>query len=127
MDGSGGGRPGCVMVFVVVAVMLGMAYGWAQEGAGHRPEDMAIHKQFYNTWMMPKDRRASCCHQMDCAPAEAYRANGHWMARKVGDDTQPFLEVPQNAEEHERSNPDGRNHLCAIATSVFCFIAGSGT
>ncbi len=82
--------------------------------------------RFYSTWMQPDDRAKSCCHKVDCAPAEAKTVDGQWYARQVG--SWKWLPVPPSKIEHDRDNPDGRNHLCAsIVGSVYCFILGSGT
>jgi hypothetical protein len=99
--------------------------------AGHPQKDQAIHEKFYNTWMMPDNPVVSCCHDKDCAPAESYWLNGHWMARKV-DDAGDFTAIPDQKVEQGRDTPDGRSHLCGnrnLNTGEFytyCFIAGAG-
>lgn len=104
----------------------------AQEHHGHPPQDMAIHEKFYSTWMMPSNRNVSCCHNEDCSPAESKLENGHWVARKVGEEGE-FTEIPPDRVEQERDSPDGRSHLCGRrygftqgGLTVFCFVPGSG-
>jgi len=59
--------------------------------------------------------------------------NGHWMARKLGDDH--WIKIPPEAVEYERTSPDGRSHLCSefymvrmygLVDKVYCFIPGVG-
>ena len=54
--------------------------------AQHPAHDQEIHQRFYSTWMWPDNRRLPCCDNTDCSPAESKFENGHWMARKLGDD-----------------------------------------
>jgi hypothetical protein len=97
----------------------------------HPPQDQAIHERFYQSWMMPDNPVVSCCSLRDCAPAETYWLNGHWMARKVGD-TGSFTPIPPQKVEQGRDTPDGRSHLCGSRGlpsgdfTVYCFIAGAG-
>lgn len=114
------------LVFLVSA-LIGQARA---QHSGHRPQDMELHRRFYNSWMMPDNRAISCCHDQDCRPAEARMVNGRWIARQEGDDGD-FTPIPENKIETERDTPDGRNHLCGRRNSphdftTFCFIAGSG-
>jgi hypothetical protein len=100
--------------------------------AEHPAEHMQLHEKFYKTWMMPDNRNVSCCHDEDCAPAQTYRKDGRWYARKEGD-TGDFTPVPPQKVEQDRDSPDGRSHICGRRygfnggeLSVFCFIAGAG-
>jgi hypothetical protein len=97
--------------------------------AQHPEHDVEIHKQFYNSWMMPKDRTRSCCHERDCYPTEARKIGGRWEAKRREDGQ--WLVVPDDTIELDRDNPDGRNHLCApppeYGTIPYCFIIGGGT
>ena len=116
-------------------LILAVSSAIAQEHH-HPPQDQTIHERFYSTWMMPDNRNMPCCHNADCSPAETRFENGHWIARKVGDDGD-WIAVPPQKVEHDRESPDGRSHLCSrfIWTSdrgnerlyVFCFIPGSGS
>ncbi len=115
---------------ILFIVMMNAAYG--QEHRGHPAQDMAIHQKFYQSWMMPDNRSASCCHDEDCSPAESRFEDGRWMARKVGE-TGEFTPVPPTKVERDRDSPDGRSHLCGRhydfakgKLTVFCFIAGGG-
>lgn len=104
-----------------------------EEHHGHPAKDMPIHERFYSNWMMPDNRGVSCCHKEDCAPAEAFRKDGKWFARKEGTGG-AYSEIPPQKVETERDSPDGRSHLCerryglsAGVPTVFCFIPGSGS
>jgi hypothetical protein len=115
---------------ILAALFIGSVR--AQEHHGHAPQDMAIHEKFYSTWMMPDNRGVSCCHNEDCSPAESRFENGHWLARKVGDDGD-WTAVPDGKVERDRDTPDGRSHICGRRYqwsgnefSVFCFIPGAG-
>jgi hypothetical protein len=116
-------------------LILAVSSAIAQE-PHHPPQDQAIHERFYSTWMMPDNRTMSCCHNKDCSPAESRFENGHWIARKVGDDGD-WIAVPPRKIEHDRESPDGRSHLCSRRVwinnrgdqqlAVFCFISGAGS
>jgi hypothetical protein len=116
-------------------LILAVSSAIAQEHH-HPPQDQAIHERFYSTWMMPDNRTMSCCHNKDCSPAESRFENGHWIARKVGDDGD-WIAVPPRKIEHDRESPDGRSHLCSRRVwinnrgdqqlAVFCFISGAGS
>ncbi len=106
-------------------LMLGMRGTFGEELHHHEGLSIDVDK-FYSTWMQPDDQTKSCCHKLDCAPAEAKFIDGQWYARQVG--TWRWLPIPPQKIEHNRDNPDGRNHLCAsISDTVYCFILGSGT
>ena len=132
IDRGGAGWIIFILAAVIALVFLVSALiGHARaQHSGHRPQDMELHRRFYNSWMMPDNRAISCCHDQDCRPAEARMVNGQWMARQEGDDGD-FTPIPENKIETERDTPDGRNHLCGRRNSphdftTFCFIAGSG-
>ena len=115
--------------------ILAVSSAIAQE-QHHPTQDRTIHERFYSTWMMPDNRNIPCCHNVDCSPAETRFENGHWIARKVGDDGD-WIAVPPHKVEHDRESPDGRSHLCSALIrrddrvddwlEVFCFIPGSGS
>lgn len=105
----------------------------AQEHHGHPPQDQDIHIRFYQSWMMPHNRKVSCCHEEDCSPAESKFENGHWLARKTSEPTAEFTVIPPERIEQERDSPDGRSHLCGRRygfsnneLTVFCFAPGAG-
>ncbi|SRR6266566_4810750 len=125
---------------IILVLLISMICDQArsQDHNGHPPQDQAIHKRFYSTWMMPRDRQRSCCNEADCSPAESrLDSGGHWEARKVEDKDADFTKVPEEDVEHQRDSPDGRSHLCGwrarglIVTEgsyhVLCFIPGAGT
>lgn len=121
-------------VAIIVLLIGALFYPVFAQHAGHRPQDIEIHKRFYNSWNMPDNRTVSCCHDMDCQPAQAYQdKQGNWWARQEGDADKPYTLIPPQKIETERDNPDGRNHLCGRRYffsgdfTVFCFIAGGGT
>jgi hypothetical protein len=120
------------VMIALLAFMYSVRISVAQDHSGHRPQDMELHRKFYNSWMMPDNRAVSCCHDEDCRPAEAKKINGQWWARQEGD-TGNFSPIPPGKVEIDRDTPDGRNHLCgrrygfnAGDFTVFCFIAGAG-
>ena len=117
---------------VVVSLMFVVVAAFADEPHKHRPQDLEIHKRFYNTWTMPDNRAISCCHDQDCQPAEAHqKPDGTWEARQEGDQGS-FTPIPPKKVEQDRDSPDGRNHLCGRRLGigndfyVYCFIAGAG-
>ena len=101
--------------------------------AQHPAHDQEIHQRFYSTWKWPDNRMLPCCDNKDCSPAESKFENGHWMARKLGDDH--WIKIPPEAVEYELISPDGRSHLCSefymvrlqgLVDKVYCFIPGVG-
>lgn len=115
----------CILTLLVA--LYGFAH--AQEHTGHRPQDMAIHEQFYSTWMQPDNRSVSCCSGRDCQPAQYKFEFGHVFARHEGGE---WVQVPNQKIETERDSPDGRSHLCMHRNklgqySIYCFIRGAGT
>lgn len=116
-----------------LALFLSLTAPASAQDHHHPPADVALHEQFYSTWMRPDLPSASCCNRADCYPAEARFQNGHWHARRREDGA--WLVVPTKKIELNRDSPDGRNHLCAppparesnYENGVICFIAGSGT
>lgn len=116
---------------ILFALLLLITPALAQSHNHHPKQDQKIHEEFYSTWMMPDARQASCCNSKDCYPTEAKIVDGHWQAKRREDGL--WLNVPDEKVEHERDNPDGRNHICAPdpgalgRTNVYCFIAGGGT
>ena len=121
-----------IIAVLFVALMFAVVAALAQEPHQHRPQDLELHRKFYQTWMMPDNRAISCCHDQDCQPAEARQLpNGQWEARQEGD-TGSFTPIPAKKIEQERDSPDGRNHLCGRRLGisadfyVYCFILGNG-
>ena len=120
-----------LLVAIIIAIITLFIISLPVFGQDHQhpPEDMEIHRKFYNTWMMPDRPDVSCCHDRDCYPTEARKIGNRWEARRREDGQ--WLVVPPEKIEHERDNPDGRNHLCApppaYGATVYCFILGGGT
>lgn len=119
-----------ISLVMLCGLLVGTAFGQ------HKPEHMALHTQFYNTWQMPDNRGVSCCHDEDCEPAEAYQKDGAWYARKISEiPTHPeYVRVPPQKVEQDRDSPDGRNHICGrrygfnnMELSVFCFLPAGGS
>lgn len=112
------------LALIVVGAILIFLYSSdvskAQEGHTH---EGAVGK-FYSTWMMPDNRRLSCCHERDCAPAQSQRGPNGWQARNS--DAEEWLDVPEHKIETERDSPDGRSHLCKTRMpqgwNVLCFL-----
>lgn len=97
----------------------------------HPPQDQALHEKFYSTWYMPDNPARSCCNNADCYPTEVKVAGGNVYARRREDGK--YILIPPQKIEHNRDNPDGRNHLCAPPPTgyhppdtVFCFSLGGG-
>jgi hypothetical protein len=119
---------------IIIPHLIAKAFAQEDEHSHHPPQDEAIHEQFYNTWMQPDNRNASCCHKVDCSPAESYwdEARQMWFARKVNDGKDAeFAPIPSIKVEHDRDSPDGRSHMCGRkgmmgSMNVFCFIPGTG-
>jgi hypothetical protein len=102
-----------------------------QDHAGHPPQDMDLHNKFYSTWYVPnlgRPRVSSCCNQMDCAPAETKRVNGHWYGRRALDSD--WLLIPdaviESNQDDPRESPDGESHICAYGGRVLCAVLGAG-
>jgi hypothetical protein len=120
-----------VLFCLVIAFGIVFAFVANAQEHHHPPQDQEIHERFYSTWMMPDNRNVSCCHNEDCSPAESRFENGHWLARKSGEEDSDFTEIPDAKIERERDSPDGRSHVCGRRhwmngkmMSVFCFIPG---
>lgn len=113
----------------VLFALAALAFAFYASGTGaHSPEEMALHEQFYSTWMMPDAPWASCCHNRDCHPAASRFVNGHWEARWA--DTEQWSPIPPNKVEQNRESPDGRSHMCGrqvgTGVTVYCFVRGGG-
>jgi hypothetical protein len=124
-------------VFTLAFILVGMSSCAQAQHVGHPPQDMELHRKFYSTWMMPDNRRVSCCHDEDCSPAQAKKVNGTWFARKTDNDE--WVQIPQNKVDIGLADspdvPDARALLCgrkfaggfgADVFTVFCFTAGQG-
>src|SRR5579863_4588624 len=82
----------------------------SEEGTRHHPaQDMALHEKFYSSWHMPDRPAVSCCNNADCYPTEIKFVGGSIYAKRREDGK--FILVPPEKVEHNRDNPDGRNHL----------------
>lgn len=118
-------------MFALGVLLSSVKISVAQE-MHHPPQDMELHEKFYSTWMMPDRPEVSCCGKGDCYPTEAHMENGHWVAKRREDGA--WIKIPDAKVEHNRDNPDGRNHICApvpyvaerSGTEVYCFTPGGG-
>ena len=106
--------------------------GKVQVERHHPPQDRALHEKFYSTWHMPDNPTVSCCNNSDCYPTDIKYIEGRLYAKRREDGK--FIYVPPQKVEHNRDNPDGRNHLCAPPPSaysssdtVYCFALGGAT
>jgi hypothetical protein len=122
------------MLRLILLLALLASPAVAQERhAGHPLQDMPIHEKFYATWYMPDQPSKSCCNKADCYPTEAKFENGRWYAQRREDGK--FIPIPPKKVEHNRDNPDGRNHVCMPPPTaqsyppdtIFCFSVGGGT
>lgn len=98
----------------------------------HPPQDMALHEKFYSTWHMPDNPALSCCNDADCYPTDIKYVDGKIYAKRREDGK--YILIPPQKVEHNRDNPDGRNHLCApppglsnSSDAVYCFALGGAT
>ena len=120
-------------VLVAAALAFVGSAAVAQEMHRHHPaEDMALHAQFYRTWHMPDHPQVSCCNDADCYPTEIKYEGDSIYARRREDGK--YILIPASKIEHNRDNPDGRNHICAPPPNagfpddtVYCFALGGGT
>src|ERR1700730_5186936 len=98
----------------------------------HPAPALALHEKFYSTWFMPDEPNKSCCNKADCYPTQVKFHDGRWWAMRRGDCR--YTPSPRQKLAINRSDPEGRNHLCAPPPSsyhapdtVFCFALGGGT
>jgi hypothetical protein len=122
----------CLFSMGALAQESGQGGGAALAPRHHPPQDLQLHEKFYSTWRMPDHPSQSCCNMADCYPTEIKSIGGQIYARRREDGK--FILVPPEKIEHNRDNPDGRNHLCAPppsgydpADTVFCFTLGGAT
>ena len=121
-----------IAALTIALPFMGERLALAQEAHRHHPaQDMALHEKFYSTWFMPDEPSKSCCNMADCYPTVVKYQDGQWWALRRED--QKYIPIPWKKVEINRSNPDGRNHLCAPPPSahyapntVFCFALGGG-
>jgi len=107
-------------------------HGQGEAARRHPPQDMALHEKFYSTWYMPDNPTLSCCNNADCYPTDIKYVDGNIYARRREDGK--YILIPPQKVEHNRDNPDGRNHLCApppglsnSSDTVYCFALGGAT
>lgn len=97
---------------------------WAQH---QHPSEMIYGAtgRFYETWERPDQPGSSCCNRHDCDTAiDVKQIDGRWWARKKNGG--PLMSIPAEKVEQRRDSPDGQSHLCAIGSTVLCFVAGAG-
>jgi hypothetical protein len=118
--------------FIMLFAIAFSPTGNAQEHRTHPFPDLPLHEKFYSTWYMPDEPTRSCCGAADCYPTEVRLLGDVVYARRREDGK--WLRIPSQKVEHNRDNPDGRNHLCAPPPTahyppdtVYCFALGSGT
>lgn len=107
-------------------------HGQGQAERRHPAQDMALHEKFYSTWRMPDNPALSCCNNADCYPTDIKYVDGKIYALRREDGK--YILIPPQKVEHNRDNPDGRNHLCApppglsnSSDTVYCFALGGAT
>lgn len=109
----------------LLALLLLAGPALAQEH--HHPTETiyGATAKFYETWERPDMPGLSCCNRSDCDVAiEVKTVGGKLFARKKGEG--PLVSIPPEKIEQRRDSPDGQSHLCAIGSTVICFIAGAG-
>jgi hypothetical protein len=72
-------------------------------GHQHPAEDAELHHKFYSTWMMPSERKQSCCNQRDCYPTEVKNFGGTWFAKRREDGA--WIPIPENKLEQNQADP----------------------
>jgi hypothetical protein len=111
---------------LLLALLLLYPSAHAQE---HQHPTGIIHGatgHFYETWQRPDMPSSSCCNKADCDVAvDVKQIAGQWWARKRSGG--PMTSIPAEKIEQRRDSPDGQSHLCAVGTTVFCFLPGGGT
>lgn len=114
------------LLLLAALMFYSLAHADAQE---HQHPGATIHGatgQFYETWQRPDMPSSSCCSKADCDIAvDVKQIAGQWWARKKSGG--PMTSIPAEKIEQRRDSPDGQSHLCAIGTTVFCFLPGGGT
>jgi hypothetical protein len=114
------------LFLLALLLLYPLAHASAQE---HQHSGVTIHGvtgQFYETWMRPDMPSSSCCNKADCDVAvDVKQIAGKWWARKKSGG--PMTSIPAEKIEQRRDSPDGQSHLCAVGTTVFCFLPGGGT
>lgn len=114
------------LTWLLLALLLFYPMAYAQE---HRHPDQTIHGAtalFYETWMRPDMPSSSCCNKSDCDVAIDVKRIGDqlWARKRSGG---PLVSIPPEKIEVNRDSPDGENHICAIGTTVLCFVFGLGS
>lgn len=122
------------LALVAALSITGPAVADDYEEHRHPPQDAPSHEKFYFDWMRPDLPTASCCNKSDCYPTEIEQRPAGLFARRREDGH--YIFVPEAKIEHNRDNPDGRNHVCmakpnpwpeqADIGTVYCFIFGGG-
>ena len=117
-----------VIIIWVLGIILGLSFALTVGMAQHvHPTETITGAtgRFYETWLMPDNRAASCCSRKDCYSTQIRMVGGQVEARIR--ETGKWVRVPDQKIERERDNPDGQNHICATPTGhVYCFIFGGG-
>lgn len=74
----------------------------------------------YKDWRVPNNKATSCCHDADCRPTRAYvHDDGRWRAWNGV----MWLVIPPERMLPSDYAGDGRSHLCAKDSHVYCFTA----
>ncbi len=117
-----------LLLWSCLCCLLAIPVQAQEDGQGHA----ARHHPAQAQWRMPDNPSASCCNDADCYPTEIKYVDGKIYARRREDGK--YIPVPPEKVEHNRDNPDGRNHLCAPPPSayrpsdtVYCFALGGAT
>jgi hypothetical protein len=105
----------------IAVLLLLVTAAFAQHN--HPREHAQLHDQFYHSLIRPDVPNAapgSCCGGMDCYPTQAEYRGGQWWALRRED--KEWIPVPNERVIRDEISPDGRAHLCATVTFVYCFI-----
>lgn len=117
-----------IALIVLACTIVGVKLAPAQEHQHHHPTETitGATAKFYSNWERPDLPGVSCCNRMDCAAVSRVRTRDGKIEAQRESDGQ-WLTIPREKMEFNRDSPDGRSHMCSMGTTVFCFIAGSGS
>lgn len=101
--------------------LVGFLSIWAfplKAQSGEHGDGHAEMHDTYKDWHPPSNPETSCCNNQDCRPTRAYVDDeGHWRALVDGQ----WLVVPSERMLPPDFAHDGRSHVCASGSFIYCF------